>query len=160
MAARDFVVRWFGEKVTQKIEGFVNGMIFGEQSVTCPRCGRPVPAALVVERAACPVCQQEATDQTIIEALEVEKRAALAAGSDAINEAAGTRPPVSNVGEKGLIGSGPVISPAVGRWRQTGPSYQGGWGRLALGHAKKMRLTVLMGRYRINTCRGAIPVLA
>jgi hypothetical protein len=84
MAARDFVVRWFGEKVARRIENFVNGTIFGEQSVTCPKCGRPVPAALVVEREACSVCQENAADKTMMDALEAEKRAALAAGTDAI----------------------------------------------------------------------------
>lgn len=87
MAARDFVVRWFGEKVAQKIEQFVNSTIFEAQTVTCPKCARPVPAALVIEREACPVCQQPATKGAMIEALEAEKRAAQAVGLAAINQA-------------------------------------------------------------------------
>jgi len=86
MAARDWVCRWFGEGVARKIETFINDTIFGEQTVTCPQCGRPVPAALVVEREACPVCQAGATNETMIEALEAEKRAAQAAGSVADNQ--------------------------------------------------------------------------
>jgi len=87
MAARDFVVKWLGERVAQKIEQFVNGTIFGDETVTCPKCGRPVPAALVVERKTCPVCQEKATKEAVIEALEAEKRAAQAAGTASINEA-------------------------------------------------------------------------
>jgi hypothetical protein len=87
MAARDFVVKWLGEGVARKIEQFVNGVIFEEQSVTCPRCGRLVPAALVVEREVCPVCQEKATNRTMIDALEAQKTAAQAAGTAAINDA-------------------------------------------------------------------------
>jgi hypothetical protein len=89
MAFRDVVVRWLGERVARRIEQFVNGTIFGMDDVTCPMCGTLVPAALVVEREACPVCQQAADNQTMIQALEVEKRAAQSEGSEAINEAEG-----------------------------------------------------------------------
>jgi uncharacterized protein (UPF0212 family) len=86
MGFRDVVVGWFGEAVARRIEAFVEGELFGDSMVMCPKCARPVAAAFISGRQECPVCGVKATDAMMIEALEARRRTALAAGSDAISE--------------------------------------------------------------------------
>ena len=86
MAARAWVVRWFGEGVARRIEQFVEGQVFGDTFVTCPHCSTPVAATFIAERGECPVCGTAATKETKIEALEAKRAAALAAGGDANKE--------------------------------------------------------------------------
>ena len=84
---RDVVVRWLGEGVARKIERFVDGTIFGEKTfLTCPQCKTPVAATLISERGACPLCGAQGTKETMIEALEARKRAAMAAGEAATKD--------------------------------------------------------------------------
>ena len=86
MAARTWVVKWFGEGVARKIEQFVDGLVFQDEFVTCGHCSTPVAAALITERGECPICRTATSSETIIELLEVRRRAALAAGDAANNE--------------------------------------------------------------------------
>ena len=86
MAARDWVVRWFGESVARRIEQFVEGGIFGDEFVTCRQCSTPVAAAFISERKKCPVCGARASQEMMIESLEARKAAAMAAGGDANEE--------------------------------------------------------------------------
>jgi rubrerythrin len=63
MAARDLVVKWFGEAVARKIEQFVDGTLFGDDLATCPRCGTPVAATFITERGECPICGAKSTTE-------------------------------------------------------------------------------------------------
>ena len=83
MAARAWVVRWFGEGVARSIEQFVEGNLFGDEFITCPQCQTPVAATLMAEWRMCPICRKSATNETMIEALKARRAAALEASSAA-----------------------------------------------------------------------------
>jgi hypothetical protein len=57
MALRHLVVQLFGEQVTQRIERFVDGRVFGDHFVTCPSCKRAISATLMSKWRMCPVCR-------------------------------------------------------------------------------------------------------
>lgn len=56
--------------------------VFGDKLLTCPQCQAKVAATLISDWGVCPVCRTVATNELTVEALEIRRRAAMAAGQE------------------------------------------------------------------------------